>query len=179
MIKRLYPYGKKKAFNITYDDGVCQDIRFVELLNKYNIKGTFNLNSELMYQQFEWIHENGMVVKRLPAETVKNLYCNHEAASHTLTHPYMHDMPESEIMHQMKQDKENLEQLLDKKICGFAVSFDFYSNVIADCAQKCGFEYARCSEERFSYTPPENYYWWAAGVFHLNPQFEQFVNNFF
>ena len=179
MIKRLYPYGKKKAFNITYDDGVCQDIRFVELLNRYNIKGTFNLNSELMYQQFEWVHENGMVVKRLPADAVKNLYHNHEAASHTLTHPYMHDMSESEIMHQMQQDKENLEQLLDKKICGFAVPFDFYSNVIADCAQKCGFEYARCSEERFSYTPPENYYWWAAGVFHMNPQFEQFVNNFF
>ncbi|MBP1551061.1 MAG: polysaccharide deacetylase family protein [Oscillospiraceae bacterium] len=179
MIKRLYPYGKKKAFNITYDDGIQQDIRFVELLNKYNIKGTFNLNSGLMYQQFEWIHENGMVVKRLPADTVVDLYKNHEVASHTLTHPYMHNMSESEVMQQMQQDKENLEQLFDRKICGFAVPFDFYSNVIADCAQKCGFEYARCSEERFSYTPPENYYWWAASVFHLNPQFEQFVNNFF
>ena len=48
MVKKLYPYGKKKAFNVTYDDGVLQDIRFVELLNKYGLKGTFNLNSGLM-----------------------------------------------------------------------------------------------------------------------------------
>ena len=38
MIKRLYPGGKKKAFNITYDDGVLQDIPFVALLDKYGIK---------------------------------------------------------------------------------------------------------------------------------------------
>ena len=32
---KLYPGGKKKAFNITYDDGVLQDERFVALLNRY------------------------------------------------------------------------------------------------------------------------------------------------
>lgn len=147
MIKKLYPNGKKKAFNITYDDGIYQDIRFVELLDKYGIKGTFNLNSELMYQQFEWVHGNGMIVKRLPADTVAHLYKNHEVASHTLTHPYMHNMSEDEVMYQLQQDKKNLEQLLGKEICGFAVPFDYYSDMLARCAQKCGFEYARCSEE--------------------------------
>ena len=38
MIRKLYPNGKRKAFNITYDDGILQDVRFVELLNKYNLK---------------------------------------------------------------------------------------------------------------------------------------------
>ena len=42
MIRKLYPGGKKKAFNITYDDGVYQDVRFVMLMNKYGLKGTFN-----------------------------------------------------------------------------------------------------------------------------------------
>ena len=53
---KLYPGGKKKAFNITYDDGVLQDERFVALLNKYGIKGTFNLNSQLMREEFSWVH---------------------------------------------------------------------------------------------------------------------------
>ena len=44
MIRKLYPNGKKKAFNVTYDDGVLQDVRFVQLLNRYGLKGTFNLN---------------------------------------------------------------------------------------------------------------------------------------
>ena len=46
----LWPGGKRKAFTISYDDGVTQDIRLIELLNKYQIKGTFNLNSGLLGQ---------------------------------------------------------------------------------------------------------------------------------
>ena len=179
MIKKLYPYGKKKAFNITYDDGVLQDVRFVQLLDRYGIKGTFNLNSQLMYEEFEWTHENGMTVKRLPPHTARELYIGHEVASHTLTHPYMHDMAEDEIMHQLGQDKYNLEQLFGRKVAGFAVPFSFYSDVIAQCAEKCGFEYARCSEERYCYTPPENCYWWAAGAFHLNLKMWDFAEKFF
>ena len=74
MIRRLYPNGKQKAFNITYDDGILQDVRFVELLNKYNLKGTFNLNSGSMKQEFEWTHPCGMIVKRLPENVVVDLY---------------------------------------------------------------------------------------------------------
>ena len=29
MITRLYPNGKRKAFVLTYDDGVLQDVRLV------------------------------------------------------------------------------------------------------------------------------------------------------
>lgn len=179
MIKKLYPNGKPKAFNITYDDGVAQDIRFVQLLNRYNIKGTFNLNSQLMAEQFCWTHPNGMQVRRLPAETVTELYKGHEVASHTLTHPYMHNMDEGAVMYQLGQDKTNLQQLFGREICGFAVPFDHYSPLIAECAKRCGFEYARMSEESFSYTPPKDYWWWQCGVFHLNAEFNSFVENFF
>ena len=48
MIRKLYPGGKEKAFNVSYDDGVAQDVRFVKLLNRYGLKGTFNLISALM-----------------------------------------------------------------------------------------------------------------------------------
>ena len=74
MIKKLYPNGKSKAFNVSYDDGVLQDVRFVNLLNQYGIKGTFNLNSGLMENEFEWIHESGYIVKRLSKEKVLSLY---------------------------------------------------------------------------------------------------------
>ncbi|MBR2029119.1 MAG: polysaccharide deacetylase family protein [Oscillospiraceae bacterium] len=179
MVKKLYPYGKKKAFNITYDDGVTQDIRFVELLNRYGIKGTFNLNSQLMAEEFEWIHPNGFAVKRLPVETVVELYKNHEVASHTLTHPYMHDMSEGEIMYQLGHDKYMLSQIFGREISGFAVPFSFYSDLIADCAQRLGFEYARKSDESLSYMPSCDWYHWKTGIFHLNAQFKQFAENFF
>lgn len=37
--------GKNKALTFSYDDGVTQDIRLVEIFNKYNLKATFNINS--------------------------------------------------------------------------------------------------------------------------------------
>ena len=120
MIRKLYPNGNKKAFNVTYDDGVLQDVRFVELLNRYGIKGTFNLNSQLLEEEFEWTHECGIVVKRLKTQDVVSLYAGHEVASHTLSHPYMENLTKEEIMHELTKDKANLEKLFGKEIKGFA-----------------------------------------------------------
>ena len=53
-MRKCYPGGKTKAFNITYDDGVLQDVPFVAMLNRYGLKGTFNLNAQLMEEEFVW-----------------------------------------------------------------------------------------------------------------------------
>lgn len=179
MIKKLYPGGKAKAFNITYDDGVLQDVRFVELMNQYGLKGTFNLNSGLMETEFEWTHRNGMIVKRLPTSVVAELYKKHEVASHTLTHPYLSQLTESEVMEEMSKDKENLERLTGRPVLGFGGPFHHWSPMIVECAKRCGFEYARNADERYCYAPPEEYYYWAAGTYHVMPGFRPFVEGFF
>ena len=35
--------GKKKAVTFSFDDGVTQDIRLIEILNKYGLKGTHSI----------------------------------------------------------------------------------------------------------------------------------------
>mgnify|MGYP002513618435 CR=1 FL=1 len=35
----------KKSVTFSFDDGVTQDIRLIEILNKYGLKGTFNINA--------------------------------------------------------------------------------------------------------------------------------------
>lgn len=40
-----FPGGKLKAMTFSYDDGVSADYRLVELMRKYYIKGTFNINT--------------------------------------------------------------------------------------------------------------------------------------
>lgn len=178
MIRKCYPYGKKKAFNVTYDDGVLQDVRFVELLNKYQLKGTFNLNSALLYNEFEWTHECGVAVKRLKSDNLVSLYRGHEIASHTLTHPYMDSLTKEEIMHELSMDKANLERLFGKDIKGFAVPFDYYSDLIEDCVKECGFEYARISEESHSFKLQTDFYKWKATVFHCNDALERLTQQF-
>lgn len=177
-MKKLYPGGKKKAFNITYDDGVLQDVRFVAMLNKYGIKGTFNLNSELMKNEFSWIHPNGMQVKRLSVEKVKHLYDGHEVASHTLTHPYMYNLSNEELYHQMKKDKDNLEKLFEREVQGFAVPFDYYDDRIAECAKACGFAYARKSEFTNTFKPCTDFYHWKTGIYHIDENLTDFVADF-
>lgn len=178
VIQRCYPYGKRKAVNFTYDDGVLQDVRLVQLLNRYGLKGTFNLNSELMEREFEWIHESGMVVKRLSPPAVRYLYAGHEVASHTQTHPYMHDKSEAEIMQELSGDKRRLEELLGREVAGFAVPFDYYDEQIAGCVRASGFEYGRMSEESGCYDPWQKRYFWRAGIFHLSPGLDHYVDGF-
>ena len=40
----LYPEGKLKALTMSYDDGVRQDRRLIEIFNRNGLKGTFHLN---------------------------------------------------------------------------------------------------------------------------------------
>ena len=178
MIRKLYPWGKPKAFVVTYDDGVLQDRPFVALLNRYGLKGTFTLNSGLMENEFEWTHENGSVIKRLSTDNAVSLYQGHEIAGHSLTHPYMEHLSEEALMAELQTDKANLEKLFGREIKGFAVPFDYYSDRIERCARKCGFTYVRLPKESRSFLPPEDTFNWTAGIFHLDERLTDFVDAF-
>lgn len=178
MIEKRYPQGKRKAFNVTYDDGVLQDVRFVQLLNQYGLKGTFNLNSELMQDEFVWTHASGLDIKRLSPIEAAAVYVGHEVASHTLNHPQMEHLPEHEVMRQLREDKENLGLLYDEEIRGFAVPFDYYSDMIEECVKNCGFAYCRISEESHSFAPQNDFYHWKATVFHTDPKLAKLTEQF-
>lgn len=176
--RKLFPGRKKRAFCVSYDDGALQDIRLVELMNKYGIRGTFNLNSGLMKSEFEWVHESGMVIKRLSPDKARGLYVGHEVSSHTVSHPWMDNLDQAEVMRELGEDRDELQRIFGCEIRGFAVPFDYYSNEIADCARACGFEYVRISEMSMNYTLPEDPYYWRAGIFHLSDALDEFVDGF-
>ncbi|MBO5851104.1 MAG: polysaccharide deacetylase family protein [Clostridia bacterium] len=43
-----FPNGKFKALTLSYDDGCKSDERFIEVLNKYGLKATLNINSNYL-----------------------------------------------------------------------------------------------------------------------------------
>ena len=178
MIQKLYPGGKTKAFNISYDDGVVQDIRFVELLNRFGLKGTFNLNYGLMHQNFTWEHECGMTVRRIPEDQVAAVYAGHEIASHSYSHPYFDNASETEILKELGSDKFFLEKLFGREVAGYATPFYYYSDTMASCVRQCGFEYARISEESCDYSIPTDFYRWRGSKFHWDDDLEDFVLGF-
>ena len=178
MIQRRYPGGKRKAFNISYDDGVLRDIRFVQLLNRYGLKGTFNLNYGLMHSGFTWQHECGMSVRRIPEEQVVSVYQGHEVASHSYSHPYFDNAAETEILKELGSDKFFLERLFGREVAGYATPFYYYSDLMADCVRHCGFEYARISEESNDYSIPADLYRWRGSKFHWDSDLKDFVLQF-
>jgi len=178
MIKKLYPGGKIKAFILSYDDGVTQDVRLVQLINKCNLRATFNLNSYLSETEFQWTHPTGTVVKRLPCNVLSELYRGHEVASHTRSHPYMDNLIESQIMDEMAMDKEALEEICKTKLFGFAVPFEYYSDLIKSCAEKCRFEYARTSEITGEFAPQNDYFEWKPTAFHLDENLDMLIKEF-
>ena len=178
MVKRLYPNGKRKAFVLTYDDGVLQDVRLVLLLNKYGLKGTFNLNSLLMEREFVWQHEKIGDVRRLPKAIAAHLYEGHEVASHSCTHPDLSGMSRDAIMYELGHDRWLLEQLTGQAVKGFGVPFDYYDDIAVDCVRDLGFVYGRGSEETRSYTPIYDPYRQQAGMFHLSEGLTEFVDGF-
>ena len=113
--------GKKKALTFSFDDGVKQDIRLVEIFNKYGLKCTFNLNSGFLGKPDEFTWEGRVICRdKIQASQVKDLYKGHEVAVHTVTHPTLVGLPEEEIVHQVEEDRKALEKLVEYPIVGMA-----------------------------------------------------------
>lgn len=113
--------GKNKAVTFSYDDGVTQDQRLIKLLNKYGLKSTFNINSELLGKPGALIREDVTVahVKPQPCE-IKNIYKGHEVAVHTLTHPLLPEQTDEEVIRQVEEDRKNLEKYTGIDVVGMA-----------------------------------------------------------
>ena len=101
--------GKLKAFTMSYDDGVSQDIRLIEILNRYGLKATFNLNSGLFGQQ-RILRVRGVPVNhdRLKAEDIRCIYAGHEVAAHTVNHAMLPACSQEEIVREVEVDRLTL-----------------------------------------------------------------------
>ena len=75
-----FPGGKPKAITLSYDDGIRADVRLCEILNKYGLKCTFNVNTS----HFE---KNNNQNKLSPDE-IKQYFIDagHEIAVHGESH---------------------------------------------------------------------------------------------
>lgn len=113
--------GKLKAVTFSYDDAVTQDQRLIEIFNKYGLKATFNLNSELLGKPNMLIREDVTVAHVKPrACEIAKIYAGHEVAAHTLTHPSLPKCDDAEVIRQVQKDVENLSEIVGYQVVGMA-----------------------------------------------------------
>ena len=114
--------GKLKALTFSYDDGVTQDKRLIQIFNKYGLKATFNLNSELLGRSGALVRD-GVHVDHTKnnACDVKSIYDGHEVAVHTLTHPDLIKISDDkEVLRQVEMDRQKLSELVGYEVEGMA-----------------------------------------------------------
>ncbi len=105
---------------LSFDDGTVHDGRLVELLNKYRIPCTFNLNTGL--ENFVWEFEGHPVVRQHLRDTVQQ-YRGHEIASHSRTHPRLETLPPPALRREVEEDCAILKELFGVRELGFGVPF--------------------------------------------------------
>ena len=137
--------GKNKAVTFSFDDGITQDIRLIEIFNKYNLKSTFNLNSANLGLKGEAVHDGIRVTRdKVNACDVKSVYEGHEVAAHTLTHPSLIELDDATVVYQVETDRRILSELCGYEVVGMAYPYGTTNErVIKLIKENTGIKYAR------------------------------------
>ncbi len=174
-----FPGGKFKAVTLSYDDGVRQDLRFAEILDKYNMKGTFNINSGFMGNP-----------GKTTVEEIKEhiLGKGHEVALHGKNHlapgaAFKPSMAISDIIDCRKE----LENAFDIIIRGMAYpdsgvrtmhNGNDYEN-LRTLIENIGVVYSRSlAGDNDSFMLPNDFLCWIPTAHHKNPELFNMVDKF-
>ena len=154
--------GKKKALTFSYDDGVNTDKRLAEILDRYGMKCTFNLNGGKLQKaaelgepwkvnpKYPWKNPDALI-NRLPIEEMLEVYKNHEVAVHAYTHPHLENLTREECTAEIAKDIERLTEVFGKAPVGMAYPFGTYSDMVVDVLAGQGMRYARTTKTTLSF----------------------------
>lgn len=145
----------RKIFLLSFDDGTIYDGRFVELLNKYNIPCTFNLNSAL--EDFVWYYEDRFPIRRQRLADTVEQYRGHEIASHSLHHHWLNTLTPPQLAREVGEDCAALKRIFGVEELGFAVPFTACGEREVRIIRKF-VRYIRLSAFSDSFDLPENPY---------------------
>ncbi len=127
-----FPDWKFKTLTFSYDDGVPQDVRLIEIFKKYGMRGTFNVSADSF-------------PARYTPEEAKRIYLDAgmEIACHGYRHPHLEQQPSSMALFDLIEDRRVLERMLGVSITGFAYPYGSYVDDVVEMLRLAGFKYGR------------------------------------
>ena len=145
----------KKMLTFSYDDGIYQDERLVEIFNKYGMKATFNLNTGIQSPESNFEIE-GIKIARMEQEGLAKLYEGHEIALHGLTHASPSGIKPEDYSQEYLQDARNIEKLYGKYPVGMAYAYGDVPDPVVSYLKDIGIRYGRTVESTHSFTLPQD-----------------------
>ncbi|MBQ8248317.1 MAG: polysaccharide deacetylase family protein [Clostridia bacterium] len=173
--------GKMKAVTFSYDDGVEQDKRITQILNRYNLKATFNLNGSRHISNgpgYPWVFRNKVTVARMPIEDLVDTYKGHEIAMHAYTHAKLDLVSPEVCKYEVLADKARLTDFFGKVPVGLAYPCGTYNDTVIEVLRENGVKYARGCAETLSFDLPENLLAFDATCEDLNPKMMELAERF-
>lgn len=141
--------GKSKIVTMSYDDGLVQDRKLIEIFNKYGIKGTFHINSGHLGRP-----------GRISEDEIKELYSGHEVSLHMLYHRMPSTIPCEELNFQVMQDRKNLESACGYIVKGMSYPCGDYSAYTTESIRRLGIVYSRTTNSTHNFRIPEDFMYW-------------------
>ncbi len=159
--------GKKRALTMSYDDGVFQDRRLVEIFNKYGIKGSFHLNSGLLDRE-----------STVSTAEVATLYAGHEVSAHSLTHPFLERVSAAEVVHEILEDRRLLEDACGYPVRGMSYPMGTYNDAVVQMLPTLGIRYARTVKATRKFEVPNDFLLWHPTAHHTDEQLFELLEKF-
>lgn len=141
----VFPNGKKRIITFSYDDG-RNDIKLLELFNKYNVKGTFHLNGKELSDDEKLI--------------IRKRYEGHEISCHTATHGWPSRMPHISIINETLSNRKLLEQISLYPVVGMSYPSGSYDNKTIEAMRSCGIVYSRTTKDTMCFELPTDFMQW-------------------
>src|SRR5271156_2055125 len=151
----LFPGGRSKALTLSYDDGVVDDRRLVEIFNRHGLRGTFHLNSGTLGR------ENTLAPKE-----IATLFAGHEVSAHSVTHPFLDQLSPAAVIQELTEDRRRLEELCGYPVRGMSYPYGTFNDQIVALLPSIGIKYSRTvlSTDRFDI--PDNFLTWHPTIRH-------------
>lgn len=122
------PEGKPFEFLLSFDDGKKEDIRLVQLLDKYRFHATLYIPSQSRDVGDKWL-----------MDTAKH----HTIGAHTKHHKILTSIPAERAKKEIEEGKLELEAILGKFVTSFCYPRGRYNSEIMEMVQRVGFTEAR------------------------------------
>lgn len=174
-----FPGGKVKAVTLSYDDGVEQDIRLMDIMKKHGLKGTFNLNSGC-YAKEGTVYQKGTIQRRMSKSQCTQLYkeSGMEVAVHGYTHPFLEQLPANLCTLEVIKDREALEAQFERIVRGMAYPFGTFNDEVVACLKAAGIAYARTTISSHKFNVPTDWLRLEATCHHADEKLMELVQTF-
>ena len=167
-----FPGFKLKALTLSYDDGAIFDKKLIEIMSKYALKGTFNINSGLFA-----LDEGGRCLTQKEAFTLYTQSDN-EVAVHGVKHLPLTEISSAQALGEVLLDRQNLEKIFHKLVHGMAYSYGIYNDTVVEMVRSCGIDYARTVDDSEGFSIPTDWLRWNPTCHHRNPKLMDLAQDF-